>query len=186
MRNLLIVFFVIIFLILIITFPFKTRLMGHINLLEMKGFYSFKVWRVKLLCGKIFLNNLNEFEIQNSNNMLNGEIDKNFLGALSKDVIKKLEIEKIELFFTGGVSENSFMSAMMCGTVLSLIQTLYGYLSEQYECVHLYEDIVPTYNENNFELTFDIVVKISLFQICLSLIKAQKIKIRMEKIENEG
>ena len=186
MTSLLIVFFSAIFLILVIMFPFKIRLMSHLNLIEMKGYYSFKVWRLKLLCGMIFLNDSGKIEVTNANNMLKGYYNKNFVTAVSKEILKSIDVEKIELFFTVGYAENSFMSAMLCGGVSSFVQTLYGYLSLNYENVRLYEDIKPTYNESNFELTFDGVMKISILQICVSLIKAQKIKNKLEKSENEG
>lgn len=154
--------------------------------MEMKGYYSFKVWRLKLLCGMIFLNDLGELEVANANNLFNGEYNKTFLKTVTKEIVKSIDVEKIELFFTGGFAENSFMSAMLCGGMSSLVQTLYGYLSLNYENVRLFEDINPTYNESNFELTFDGVVKISILQICVSLIKAQKIKNKLEKSGNEG
>ena len=61
MRNLLIVFFVICFLMMVVFFPFKTRLMGHLNLIDLKCYYSLKAWMIKLLSGKIIFEN-GEFE----------------------------------------------------------------------------------------------------------------------------
>lgn len=185
MRNLLIVFFVVILILLIILFPFKSRLMSHINLIEMKGYYSFKVWRLKLLCGMIFLNSSGELEMTNANNILKGKYNKDFIKAVSKEILSRIDIDKIELFFSGGFVDDSFMSAIMCGTVSSFVQTIYSILTQKYENVRLFEDIKPTYNESNFELTFDIVVKISIFQICLAILKAKKIKNKLEK-EYEG
>ena len=37
----------------------------------------------------------------------------------------------------------------------------------------MYEDITPTFYETNLELTGDVVIKISLFQIFVSLIKTK-------------
>ena len=74
--------------------------MSHLNLIEMKGYYSFKVWRLKLLCGMIFLNNSGKIEVTNANNMLKGDYNKNFVKAVSKEILKSIDVEKIELFFT--------------------------------------------------------------------------------------
>ena len=73
----------------------------------------------------------------------------------------------------------------MCGGVSSVVYSLYGYLSQQYENVKLYEDIVPTFSENNLELTFDAVMAVSLFKIMKSLIITKLKTNRFEEVKNE-
>lgn len=185
MKSLLIVFFIVVLIFMIMLFPFKVRVATHINLLEYKAFYCFKVWRLKFLCGKAEIDS-GKISVQNSNNMFAKDIDKDFAKELAKETLARLDVKKMEIFFTGGFEENSYASAMVCGTMTSLVRSAYSVLSQQYENVKLYEDIVPTFAESNLELTFDVVVRLSLFQIIISLLKA-KIKInKMERIEDEG
>ena len=176
MKSILIVFFILTLILMLLLFPFKVRMMSHTNLIEMKCFYCFKFWRIKFLCGMARLDGGGNIEIKNSNNIFSGDIDKLFAKKLAKTMLEKIDIKKIELFFTGGFVEDSYSSAIMCGSVKSLVQSLYSYLSQRYENVKMYEDVTPTFYETNLELTFDTVISISLFQILMSILKANKLK----------
>lgn len=185
MRNLLIVFFVICFLILLAIFPFKTRFMGHINLIEMKCYYSVKSWILKLLCGKIVVEN-GKLEMTNEDTLLSGSYNSEFMKKVTKEILSKLDVKKVEIFFTGGFKDNSFSSAIMCGTVLTLVQTIYGYLSLTFDDVKMYEDIKPTFDETNLELTIDLVVSISLIKLIKCFLLASKQLKKMKELKNEG
>ena len=186
MKSMLIVFFIAILFLLFIMFPFKLRMMSHTNLIEMNCFYCFKFWRIKLLCGKAQLSAEGKLKFQNSNNLFSGDIDKNFAKELSKEVLEKIDIKKIELFFKGGFIEDSYVSALVCGGVKSAVQGFYAFLSQKYENVKMYEDVTPTFYETNFELTFDIVISVSLLQILISIIKANRIKKKKLEVSYEG
>ena len=170
--KVLIVFFIVSFVIMILSFPFKTRLMCHINLLEMMGFYSLKIMRLKLLSGKIYTNELQEFMVENSVDLITSSYNKPFVKALTKELFEKIDVKKIEMYFTGGFIEDSSSSALMCGAITSFVQTAYSYLSMTYENVKLYEDVEPTFDDNNLEVTFDGVVAISFINIMISIVKA--------------
>lgn len=184
MRNLLIVFFVICLLFLCFIFPFKTRVMGHVNLLEMKCYYSVKSWILKLLCGKIEFDN-GKLEMTNENTFLSGAFNDEFMKRFFGEMLQKLDVKKIEIFFTGGFKENSYASAIMCGTIVSIVESFYGYLSLKFDRVKLYKDISPTFNEDNLELTMDLVVSFSIFKIVKSLLGAGKKIEKLKEIENE-
>ncbi len=113
-----------------------------------------------------------ELKMENSVNFMDGYYNGNFVKEFSKQIISRIDIKKVELFFTGGIVDNSFSSAIMCGSISSIIQTLFSFLSQKYEGVKLYKDISPTFDENNLELTFDGVISISLLAIFLSAIAA--------------
>ena len=185
MKNLLIVFFIVLLILCVLFFSFKTRMMAHFNFLSLKGFYSFKIWRLKLLCGMIEKNDSGELTIINTNNILKGDFNKPFMKELSKEISSRVDVKKIEIFFTGGFVDDSFTSAILCGTVSSLVQSVYSYLSLKYDDVRLYDDIDPTYNESNLEITFEAVISISIFKLIMSLIKAN-IKTKRKEIKNEG
>ena len=172
MQNVLIVFFIASFVLMILVFPFKTRIMAHINFLEYKCFYSAKIWIIKILCGKASIEN-EEVKIENENTIFSGKYDKNFK-TTAFEILKRINVKKVELFFTGGFSENSFSSAIMCGSVLSFVETLYAHLSMTYDDVKMYKDIEPTFKEDNLELTLDFVASISVIQLIVAVIKAKK------------
>lgn len=172
MQKVLIVFFILSLIVLILVFPFKARIMAHVNFLDLKCFYSVKIWLIKILCGMAKFEN-DKLNVLNADTIFNGKYDDNFKEN-AKEIVKRLDVKKVELFFTGGFSDNSFSSAMLCGSVLSIIETLYAYLSLKYENVKMYKDIEPTFKENNFELTLDFVASISIFNIIVSNIKSNK------------
>ena len=185
MRNLLIVFLIICIIFLIIFFPFKTRVMGHVNLLEMKCYYSVKSWIIKLLCGKIIVDN-GKIKMTNDDTILTGDVDKLFVKKMVGEIMSKLDIKKIEIFFTGGFKENSFSSAIICGSILSIVETLYGNLSLSFDNIKMYKDIKPTFDEDNLELTIDIVVSMSLIKILNCFLKVGKKTKKLKEINNEG
>lgn len=186
MKIMLIVFFVLLLLIFIFLFPFKTRFMCHFNVFEVKGFYSIKIWRFNFICGKIYSDPDGKIKTENSIGVINKDYDKNFIKLLALNLLKRLDVHKVEIFFTGGFKENSYSSALLCGSVSSMVQSLYSYLSQQYDYVRLYENIVPTFNENNLELTFDIVLSISIFKIFVSIIKSNIANNKLKESKNEG
>ena len=175
MKELLIVFFIINVIIMAMAFPFKTRMMFHTNLLNAKGFYSFKIMKIRLLTGRFYIDKGEGFTIENSVDIFSGNINKPFVKNLIKEMGKKVDIKKVELFFTGGFKEDSYSSAIMCGFVSSAVQTIYSMIYEKFEDVKLYEDVNVTFDEDNVDLTFDIVIKISLIAILKSIFKANKL-----------
>lgn len=160
--------------------------MCHFNVFEVKGFYSIKIWRFNFICGKIYSDPDGKIKTENSIGVINKDYDKNFIKLLALNLLKRLDVHKVEIFFTGGFKENSYSSALLCGSVSSMVQSLYSYLSQQYDYVRLYENIVPTFNENNLELTFDIVLSISIFKIFVSIIKSNIANNKLKESKNEG
>lgn len=175
MKELLIVFFIFTVIIMAMAFPFKTRMMFHSNLLNAKGFYSFKIMKIRLLTGRFYIDDGDGFTIENSADIFSKNINKPFVKNLIKEMSKKIDIKKVELFFTGGFKEDSYSSAIMCGVVSSAVQTIYSMIYEKFEDVKLYEDVNVTFDSDNIDLTFDIVIKISLIAILKSIFKANKL-----------
>lgn len=184
MRDLPIVFFVLCLVFLILIFPFKTRIMGHVNLLEMKCYYSVKSWIIKLLCGKIEMEN-GKLEMTNEETFLSGSYESGFIKKVFGELLTRLDVKKVEIFFTGGFKENSFSSAIMCGTIVSIVESFYGFLSLKFDDVKMYKDIKPTFDENNLELTLDLVVSFSILGIVKSLLGAGRKINKLKEIKNE-
>ena len=137
------------------------------------------------MCGMAEIGQKGDIVIKNSNNMFAGEFDKLFIQNLAKEFFERFEVKKVELFFTGGFVEDSYTSALVCGTVTSMIQSLYSYLSQKYDDVKMFQDVTPTFHETNLELTGDVVVSISCLQVLLSVFGANKTKINKLEEQNE-
>lgn len=175
MREVLIVFFILTLIIMAMAFPFKTRILMHMNFLNTKGYYNLKVMRLKLLTGRFYIDSDDGFVVENSIDLISSNYNKPFVKELTKQMIARLDVKKVEMYFTGGLKNDSYLSAVLCGTISSLINAGYSYISEKYENVKLYEDVEVTFFEDNLEMTFDIVISISLFSILKSILKANKI-----------
>ena len=163
MTSMLIVFFVwLIFC--IIFFPFKSRFMAHFDLMELKLFYSAKIWRIKILCGETYYCNL-KININNSKNIFKRSYKKKNFKTFTKNIIRKIRFTKFETYFTGGNKTDALFSAMICGSASTIIESFYAFLFTKYDGIELYKDIDPTFTENAFKLTLDSVFQISIFQI---------------------
>ncbi len=184
MRNLLIVFFITILLLLLIFLPFKTRLMFHLNLFETKTYYSLKVIFIKILCGMVFMKD-GKLYVSNIDGPITFSSSK-FTRFLILNILSKIDVKKVEIFFTGGFADNSFNSALLCGSVSAVVQTFYSILSQKFENVKLYEDIAPTFNKDNLEVTVDVVVSLSIFQLFVSIISAAFRNNKLKESKNEG
>ena len=186
MRNLLIVFLVLTLIFMLLFCPFKIRLMSHFNMLKKKGFYSLKVLKIKLLCGRAYLNKNNQLVVENSINIMKSHKSKDFILTFAKNFVSKINVKKIEIFFTGGMQNDSYSSAILCGVMSASVETLYSVLSQKYDNVHLYEDIPPTFNTGSFELTLDVVIQINLVGLMVSLVKASLSGDKFKEMKNEG
>lgn len=175
MKELLIVFFIVVLIIMAIAFPFKTRLMTHINFFGEKVFYSFKVMKIKLLTGRMFIDSNDGFVIENSENFFTAKFKKPFAKEFVNQFLSRLDVKKVETYFVGGLKNDSYSSAMISGFVDSVVKGVYSYLFEKYEFAKLYESVETTFDDDNLEFTIDVVISISLFSILKSILKANKL-----------
>lgn len=173
-NELLIVFFVIILIIFLLVFPFKIRILAHVNLLELKGFYSGKVAGIKIIEGIIFSDSTGKLEMKNSANLLSKNIDENFTKCFGEEIIKKIYVNDAEVFIVSGFVEDSYLSAILSGGISAIIKSVYSFLSFEYEDSKLVCDIKPVFDESKFELSVKFVASITLFKTIVALLKSFK------------
>ena len=138
--------------------------------------------KIKIVNGKIeFVNG--DLVVNNSVNLINIKFEKNFSKKVFKQLTDKIEIKKLEIYFSGGVADNSFASAMICGSINSLIKSVFGVLSQKYYSIKLYEDVDARFANNDFEITFDFVASVTILSLIVSIIKALGEK---KEVESEG
>lgn len=121
----------------------------------------------------------------NEETLISKSYNNEFMKVLGKEILDELDIKKVEVFFSGGFKEDSFSSAIMCGFVLSLVETIFGFLSLRFDDVKMYKDIEPTFEENNLDLTLDIVVSISLWKLLSCFLNAGKKSKTLKELKNE-
>ena len=61
-----------------------------------------------------------EIEVENSNNLFDGDIDKLFAKKLVIVLMEKINVKKIELFFSGGFVENGCKNVVFSEKMLFL------------------------------------------------------------------
>ena len=173
MKFTLIVFFILTFTFLVLYFPFKTRIMGHFDFVELIGFYSLKIMKLRLVNGKVYTYD-GKIKSDSSVSALGRNMCKEKKSILVKKILSEIDIKKLEIYFSSGVAENAFASAMICGLFNLIIKSSYGYLSNSYIDIKLYEDVDAKFGSDNFKITFDIVISISFIKLILALIYANK------------
>lgn len=145
----------------------------HLNLIEFKSFYSLKVLFVKLLCGTTYIQN-NKLIIQNTHNLISA-LAKNKQQQMVqiKGFISKITIAKMQIFFSAGVQNNAYQTAIICGYFYSISSALAGYLISKNNYINIYQDIDPQYNKDALEITIKSIVEISLLDVFLALISSK-------------
>ena len=173
-KDMLIVFFVIIFLLLVLFLPFKLKILSHLNLIELKGFYSGKIAGIKILEGMIFADINGEIEMKNSANMLSKNFNEEFAKSFGGELVKKLTVLKSEIYIISGFVEDSYLSALLSGTMSAIVKSIYSYFSFEFEESKLICDIKPVFDRSSFEVSVRFVATITIFKIIVSLFKSLK------------
>ena len=121
----------------------------------------------------------------NEETILTKSYNNEYMKLVGKEILSSIDIKKLEVFFVGGFKDNSFSSAMMCGAVISVVETIFAHLSLSFDNVKMYKDIKPTFDENNLELTMDIVVSVSLWKMFLCFLSAGKKLNNLKELKSE-
>lgn len=116
MRWIIIVLLIFVAIILILKYPVPIKIKIFINLYDMKAYYSIKVAWIKLLCGKTEIDE-KQLSVQNTNDILAKIDDKKRKqeGLFVNEILKKIQIGKLEMYFNFGISTAQDISAIICG-----------------------------------------------------------------------
>lgn len=175
MKAILIVLGVLLLILAIIVFPFRARFQGHFNLFSGICIYSIKIVFIKLLVGRCKVSFADGLKIENMvNNMPKDPKHPHLMDMFASQVLKRIEISKFDFYFTFGESENASTTALVCGSIKILSAMLISYILNNNKNADIFQDINPSYTSNEFELTMQVSVKLSLLDVLLSFISAKK------------
>lgn len=163
------------FVVLIVIYPFKLKAVFHINVLEDLCFLAIKVFDIKLFCARFTITKEGKFDMDKFNKKKKKKKkDPLLLSSYFMCLAKMLHFKKLELFFTGGSSENAYYVSMLCGYVNAISSALYAVLLNKYKHIKIYSDIDPDYGQDRLELSASVVISFSLLDMIISVICAYK------------
>ncbi len=171
MKTCLIVFLSIILFVILITYPFKFVVKFHINILTKQAFYSIKVAFIKLLCGTTYIED-GQLIIQNSHNLIYTTQNKEFQTQLLKCILPQINVTKLQLFFSGGISSDAYQTAMLCGYIYSISSAIFSYFITKNNFINIFQDIDPQYGKDALDITAKAIIEFSLLDIIVCAIKA--------------
>ncbi len=170
MRGLLIGFLLLIFIILILALPFKVKVKMHVNLINPQAYYSIKVAFLKLICGKAYIQS-NKFIVQNTHNIFKteGKMSKKE-ACIIKQIIKNINITRAEIYFTGGIKDDAYQTAMLCGNMYAISSAITAYLITNNNFINIYQDIDTDFNNDALDLSVSAIVELSILDIIFAVI----------------
>lgn len=171
MKTCLVVLLCILLLIILITYPFKVSVKFHINAITKQAFYSIKVAFVKLLCGTTYIED-NHLIIQNSHNLIYTTQNKEFQTQLLKCVIPQLSVTKLQIYFCGGISNDAYKTAMLCGYIYSITSAIFTFFITKNNFINIFQDIDPQYGRDALDITAKAIIEFSILDAIISIIKA--------------
>ena len=89
-------------------------------------------------------------------------------------IVKKISVDKLNLFFCGGVKDDAYTTAMLCGYVYAISSALISKIITKHNCISVYQDIDPIYNEDALDLTLKCLIQISILDVLSALVSAKK------------
>ena len=63
---------------------------------------------------------------------------------------------------------------MLCGYVYSISSALIAKLITKHNCINIYQDIDPVYNQDALDLTLKCLIQISILNVLSAVISAKK------------
>lgn len=163
---------ILIFILLIITYPFRIKWSFHFNVLENIGFVVFKVLFIRLLCERFKINN--KCEIETEREKKKSKKSEIFFHSYIYNLAKRVDVKRIEFFSDIGFKEDACFISLCCGVVNVSIEMLKSLFLVKYDNVKLYTKNSIDYENNKLEFTGKIVVCFNLVVVFLSLIQAFK------------
>lgn len=172
MKTILIAIFVLIFVFMVVLYPFKIKWYFHFNLLKNMGFVVFKVMFIKLLCEKIKINERLEFEAEGekTKNKKNKKFFKEYVLLLAK----KVDVKHLDLFCDVGVGDDAYFVSMLSGYINAIGSALFSVFLNKYKDIKICYNTIPYYQEEKLEFAGKIIVSFNLINVFVSLYLARK------------
>ncbi len=172
MKATLLIVFIVLFVVLLLVYPFKIKGAFHFNAIEDVGFVVLKVFVIKLVCMRFRFNNKGGLELKKYKKKKKKKKPVTLLGSYFMSLAKKLDVKKIQFFFSSGVPDNAYLVCMVNGAVETISASMFAVLLNKYKHLKIFSDVDPVFNENKLEVTASVVVSFCLLDMLLSVIHA--------------
>ena len=169
MKICLVIFLCVLLFFILLAYPIKAVAKIHINLVDLKAFYSIKVLFVKLLCGTTYIED-NQLIIQNTHNLFPPMKEPKKQLLIIENILKRISIDTCHLYFCGGIKDNAYQTAMVCGYIQAITVALFCVLITKNNCINIFQDIDPQYNKDALDVTVKCVIEISILDVLAALI----------------
>ena len=169
-----IIFFVFVVVLLMLIFPFSTKIKFHIDLITLQSSYVIKILGIKLLCGKAYIQD-NKLHIQNTHNAIikQDKEEQKKEGLFLRQIIKNIHVQKLEIYFDFGLP-NAYISSIVCGYAQIIFAALCSFVTTTSKYSHIKEGVMAHYKQERCELLSQLAIGISLAKIIKSKIIANK------------
>lgn len=175
MRTLLIIAGVFLLVVLVLVFPLRARFAGHINVLNNICIYSLKVLFIRLLVGRARVKFPRGIVTENvTDNLPKDEKHPHLMDMWTNQILKKLTINKADLFFNFGASTSAQTTALVCGTVQSISAVVAGLVLNRNPNADVFEHIKPEFEGDECTLTIQLSVSVSILSLILAFLMAKK------------
>lgn len=175
MKEIALTCLIILFILLVIVYSFKVKIVFHFNVFEMVGFVSIKALGFKMFSGKFTINEQMQFELEKPKKKSKKKKKPiSLLTVYFLTLAKRLSVKKFEWYFTCGSNTDASLVSLLCGYVLCLDSIVSSVLLNSYSHVKIYNDIDPIYDSDRLEASSNIVVSFCLLDMLVSLFVAYK------------
>jgi hypothetical protein len=107
--------------------------------------------------------------------------ESNFEDNFGRELIKNLTVKNAYLFSNIGARSNAFLTSMLTGTAQIISAILFSFLKAKKKPI-IINNVYPKFDEEMFDFTIKLRVKINLFKLTKSFIKAiKKAKFKSKK-----
>lgn len=170
------VLFVALFVLSVLYYPFKMKGAVHFNIFEEVGFVVFKIFNIKVYSAVLNVDNAGKFSIDDKKRKKKkiNNITKEYFGCL----LKKVSLKNVEVYFDCGIKDDACKSALICGYVDALANSVFAVLLSKNKQMRSIALINPLFNEERLELTSSCEASLCLFDVVLSFLCAVKNKIK--------
>lgn len=170
MKTALIVIMCLLTIYVLLSYPFSFRLKVHADAISMVCFYSLKINFVKLLCGKSSITG-STLVTQNTHDLILAPMKNSSMQkAFAVQLLPKIKISKVEIYFTGGVANDACATALFCGSVQILSSMLASALISADPLINIYQDIDTDFTNDALQLSASCVLQLSINDIIIAFI----------------
>ena len=179
MKCIFLIVLIVLFVALVLIYPFKLKGALHADLVNNVAFVVIKVFDIKLHSSKVQISD-GKIKIDKKKKK-NKHKDKKLHHYYFMSLIKKVNVKKLEVMLDVGFKNNPYLTSMLCGGISLLISCLSVIILELYGSNRVFESVQPHYDYNIFELSGELVVSFTLLDMFISIISAI-INKRKEKV----